>query len=84
MPIQPNKKKHLHLITSLKQILKRKQDIPLQTNNLRDPTLRTGGLDPGNLKIGFDVVFSFVYPIYQNRGPNIMAITVGPIESMIA
>ena len=57
IPIQPNK--HLHLITSLKSILESKQDIPLKKNNLRDPSLRTGGLDPRTLNIGSDVVLYF-------------------------
>ena len=35
---------------------------------MRDPSLRTGGLDPGTLKIGSDVFLSFYLPNYQNIG----------------
>ena len=40
----------------------------MQNKHLRDPSLRTGGLDPGNLKIGSDVALSFDFPNYQNTG----------------
>ena len=67
--IQSNQtNKHLHLITSLKPISKAHK-INLCTNNLRDPSLRTGGLDPVTLNIGSDVALSFDLPIYQNTGP---------------
>ena len=39
-----------------------------KTNNLRDPSLRAGGLDPVTLKIGYDVALSFDFPNYQNTG----------------
>ena len=33
---------------------------------MRDPSLRTGGLDLGTLKIGSDVALYFYFPNYQN------------------
>ena len=59
----------MHLITSLKPILKAHKINLCKKNNSRDPSLRTGGLDPGTLKIGSDVALSFDFPIYQNTGP---------------
>ena len=35
---------------------------------MRDPSLRTWGLDLGTLKIGFDVALSFDLQNYQNMG----------------
>ena len=60
--------KHLHLITSLKPILKVHKINLCKTNNLRDPSLRAGRLDPITLKIGSDVSLSFDLPNYQNTG----------------
>ena len=60
--------KPLHLITSLKPTLKAHKINLCKTNNLRDPSLRAGGLDPITLKIGYDVALSFDLPNYQNMG----------------
>ena len=60
--------KPLHLITSLKPILKAHKINLCKTNNLRDPSLRAGGLDPVTPKIGSDVALSFDLPNYQNTG----------------